>query len=150
MKTNFILPIVTLNSFNLHFLLCSINKTFMNNCFCIGSTNLTFFLRWIPLDILFCLFILLTFTNEALHLLVVGLNQRSHAIVCLKCPPCCRGLGRLFFINRLRNHIFFTSQGVLKCDFGLIRDKNERYSFRPQRYIHDDNLQNGYHIWWHL
>ena len=84
-KTNFILLIVTLNSFNLHFLLCLINKRFMNNCFCVGSTNLTFFSRWIPLDILFCLFILLTFTNEALHLLIVGLNQRSHAIVCLKC-----------------------------------------------------------------
>ena len=73
----------------------------------------------------------------------VFLKQGHSALVY---PPCCRGLGRLFFINRLRNHVSLTSQGVLKCDFGLIRDKNERYSFRPQRYIHEDNLQNGYDI----
>ena len=73
----------------------------------------------------------------------VFLEQGHSALVC---PPCCRGLGRLFFINRLRNHVSLTSQGVLKCDFGLIRDKNERYSFWPQRYIHEDNLQNGYDI----
>lgn len=52
----------------------------------------------------------------------VFLKQGHEALVC---PPCCRGLGRLFFISRLRNHIFLTSQGVLKCDFGLIRDKTK-------------------------